>query len=250
MYHMISVPKTKLEARYACPPSLFEKHMRFLSIKYNIISVDKILEHMINKRSYKEKTIAVTLDDGFMDNYENAYPILKKYQIPATIYLTVGCIGKTNKWMVKHDFPERNMLKWGQIREMCNNGISFGAHTMTHPDLTALSEKEAFCEIQKSKGLIEKKLEKKVISFAYPYGLYNNKTIRLLEQCNFEFACSTRSGFNRKSTSCFQLRRIEVYGTDSVWKLSQKITYGMNNASLIFPLKYYGKRMANKIFYK
>ena len=250
MYHIISIPEAKAEIRYACPPILFEKHMRYLARNFNIISMGKVLDHMMNQKPFKKKTVAVTIDDGFMDNYENAYPILKRYQIPATIFLTAGCIGKTNQWMVERGFPERNMLNWDQIKDMSDNGISFGAHTMTHPRLSELSRDEAYKEVFESKKIIENKLKKSVVAFAYPYGLFSEESIDVIKDANFKIALSTRSGFNRYDTSRFLMRRIEIYGTDPIWKLSQKLAFGMNNASIGFPFKYYFNRLLARLSFK
>jgi peptidoglycan/xylan/chitin deacetylase (PgdA/CDA1 family) len=195
------------------------------------------------KETSLRPSVVVTLDDGFCDNYENAFPVLAEYRIPATIFLAVGCIGKSNTWMQKRGFSKREMLSWHQVGEMAGAGILFGAHTITHPRLIDLRADEARREIKESKDIIEERLGTAVESFAYPYGLFTDVTRNFVEDCGYSIACSTRSGFNNSETDPFLLRRIEVYGMDPLWKLSQKLTFGMNDASILYPFKYYWSRV-------
>lgn len=248
MYHMICSPKTGEEARYACPPELFEQHLRFLkSSNHTPVSLEKVEAQLLSGEILPENAVAITLDDGFEDNYTNAYPLLKKYDIPATIFLTSGLMGGTNQWMSKRDFPERKMLNWQQIREMNRDDISFGAHTVSHPKLSELDAEASTKEIIQSKQTIEEKLGKPCHHFAYPYGLFTEQTSNIVGDAGFTLACSTRSGFNNHERDPLVLHRVEVYGTDPVWKLKQKMTYGLNDASLLFPLKYYATRALQKI---
>ncbi len=247
MYHMISEAESSSEEKYACPPALFERHLRYIKKNYTPVSLDQIEAHLLTGKSLPDNAVAITLDDGFEDNYTNAYPLLKKYQIPATIFLTSGLMGGTNQWMSKRGFPERKMLNWQQIEEMNRGEISFGAHTVSHPKLSALSTEASRKEICQSKQTIEERLGGACQHFAYPYGLFTDETSNIVEKAEFTLACSTRSGFNNSERDPFILHRIEVYGTDPVWKLKQKMTYGLNDASLLFPLKYYSTRILQKV---
>lgn len=248
MYHMISAPETPQEKRYACPPKTLYKHMQYLRTNnYNIVNLDTIIEHLNHKRELPEKTIAVTLDDGFRDNYENALAIFQKFNIPATIFLASGMMEKTNIWMHTHGFPERAMLSWAQIKAMQQQGISFGAHTVNHVKLTELTAEEMLAELVDSKKQIEEQLGISVKHFAYPYGLLDATVRTMTEKAAYTSACSTRSGFNTLKTDHLSLRRLEVYGTDSVRALKQKITFGVNDSNIGFPLKYYLNRILHRL---
>lgn len=245
MYHMIREPGNAKEARYACPPPQFKQHMQLLREEnFTPISLSQAGAAITSGKAVPDNAVVVTLDDGFMDNYEFAFPIFQQSSIPATIFLTTGHLARYNQWMRSKDYPERPMMNWNQIREMDNHGIDFGAHTVSHPRLTELDYSQAKIEIKNSKNDIEDNLSKPCPHFAYPYGLFRNETKKIVEETGFSLACSTRSGFNNESRDPFILHRIEVYGADSVWKLKQKMTYGMNDASLFFPLTYYSRRIA------
>ncbi len=248
MYHMISEPKTTAEIKYACPPKQFEQHLQMLlSSGFKPISIKAVEEYYIHHTPLPDKAFLVTLDDGFEDNYRNAFPILKRFQIPAVIYLVTGLIGKTNQWMTMPTFSERKMLSWMQIKKMASQGIDFGSHTVTHPKLNELDDDSVGKELVQSKKVIEEQLGVECQHFAYPYGLLTEKTHKLVQQAGFKTACTTRSGFNNVERNPLTLHRIEVYGDDSTWKLKQKIRFGMNDASWFFPLKYYSTRLLARL---
>lgn len=248
MYHIVAEPQSAQEKRYACPPATLRKQMKYLRTNgYNIVNLDTISEHLSRGSELPEKTIAITLDDGFSDNYENAFPIFQEFEIPACIFLATGVIGKTNIWMHTTGFPERTMLTWPQIKEMQNHGILFGAHTVNHVKLPELKSDDMLTELVNSKQHIEKNLGITVKHFAYPYGLFDERVSAMTEKAGYTTACSTRSGFNNLGTDSFTLRRLEIYGTDSVRALKQKITFGVNDSNISFPIRYYLNRIAERL---
>ena len=248
MYHMISEPKTASEVKYACPPKQFEKHLQMLlSEGFKPVSIDAVENYYTHQTTLPDKSFLITLDDGFEDNYSNAFPILQRYQIPAAIYLATGLLGKTNQWMSTPTFSERKMLSWPQIQDMANHGLHFGSHSVSHPRLTELDDDSVSKELVESKQIIEDQLVTACRHFAYPYGLLTEKTRDLVRQAGFKTACSTRSGFNNAERDPLMLHRIEVYGNDSTWKLKQKIMFGINDASLFFPFKYYSTRLLARL---
>lgn len=248
MYHIISVPRSNQEIRYACSPNTFEKHIRKLrESKFNFVSFDEINDHFTKKTSLPKKSILITIDDGFEDNYLHAYPILMRYNIPATIFLATGYIGGFNAWMTKNEFPKRRLLSWDQIKEMHLNGITFGAHTVNHPRLPEIKNDIALQEIKTSKSAVEENLGIECKYFAYPYGLFSELNTKQVECAGFRLACSTRPGFNTVERNPYVLHRIEVYGTDTWWRLNQKITFGMNDSSIFHPIKYYTDRILDRL---
>ena len=245
MYHMISEPMGERDRRYACPPKLFEKHMAYLVKKnYRLVGLDEIYRALINGGSIPDRSVAVTLDDGYADNYENALPILKKYRVPATVFVVTGAVGRTNRWMDGRGFSQRNMLTWEQVKALSDHGVALGSHTVTHPRLNEISPAAVMKELLLSRRAIEERLGKPVLSFAYPYGVFDPRVQEAVARAGYGLACSTRSGFNRQGADPLALRRIEVYGTDRVWRLAQKIRFGMNDASVMFPFRYYWSRIA------
>ena len=249
MYHMVDIPRSREEQKLAISPLRFAAHMRALHARgYRFVSLTQIQDYLDANREMPAAAVAVTLDDGFADNYMRALPILVRYEVPATVFLVVNCIGGDNRWMRERDYPVRRMLDWGQIREMQDAGICFGSHTLTHPRLSALDRRAARAEIQGSKQALEDRLGAAVDHFAYPYGDWSGETVELVREAGHTLACSTRSGFNRPEADPLLLRRIEVYGTDPVWKLLQKLRFGTNEAGVLEPARYYWRRASERLF--
>lgn len=248
MYHMVAEPRVERERPYACPPKRFASHMKALREKgYAPVSLTRLQKYLADGAGLPKNPVAVTLDDGFADNYTDALPILRQYEIPATVFLAVNALGGENRWMTENGYPSRPMLDWSQIDRMQAAGIGFGSHTLSHPRLSQLDRDTAMQEIRGSKQALEERLRSAVDHFAYPYGDWSGETVELVREAGYSLACSTRSGFNRRDADPLLLRRIEVYGTDPAWKLLQKLRFGTNDAGLLEPAKYYWKRAASRI---
>lgn len=167
-YHSIN----KSDYRYAIAPELFERHLEFIKSKYKIIPLSELAE-IIEHNNIRDRNIAViTFDDGFHDNYTNAFPILKKMGVPATVFLVTGLMGNS----LETQTGKLPMLTWQEIAEMYNSGlIDFQSHTNSHIDLTTTEDIVIRGEIMKSGQLLNEKLGKHANFFAYPKGRINEK---------------------------------------------------------------------------
>ena len=204
--------------QYAISTITFMQQMEYLVNNYLIISIDHLVEMLRNGERISPKVVAVTIDDGFLDVYENAYPIFIRYNIPATIFLPVKFINNNSLQEENHLLPQNKFLTWDQIREMSNNGCSFGSHTVSHISLGKLSNSQIQYELETSKTRIEMELGKNVTGFAYPYGTYrdfNPKIERLVEEAGYSWAVSTLSGVNKVGRNLYALRRTTIENSDS-----------------------------------
>lgn len=246
---MVCKPETKKESRYAITPKNFTNHMQFLAQSdYQVLSLSRIERLIYDQKPFPERSVVITFDDGFADNYERAYPILGEYGLPATIFLVSGKIDGVNDWMSgAKAYPVKPLLNWGQVREMAKHNIEFGSHTMSHANLEKVGERQLRLEIEDSKKVLEDHLGMPVTQFAYPYGSYNQTCRDLVETVGYKLACTTRPGFNNEAVDAFELRRLEVYGTDSTWQLGQKMNFGTNDPSWTLPFKYYGRRLRARL---
>jgi peptidoglycan/xylan/chitin deacetylase (PgdA/CDA1 family) len=248
MYHMVRETEDAKEKRYCCHPTAFRKQMAYLKrAGYLVIGLDDLIDSIINGTTLPQKSIAITFDDGFADNYENAFPVLKKYGFPATVFVVSRLVGRTNEWMQEEGFPKRELLGWSRLREISANGITIGSHTTTHASLIDIETESARHEISNSKSELENALGKPVHFFAYPYGLLNEQIEEFVVEAGYLGACSTRSGFNSEHANPFALRRIEVYGTDTLWNFIWKLKFGTNEGTWTLPLKYYYSRILNRL---
>ncbi len=193
-------------------PEIFGRQMKFLHENdFRVITLSEAIENFAAGKSLAPKTITLTFDDGFRNFYTEAFPILEKYDFPATVFLVTDFCGSNNDWAGNPpDLPRTKLLAWNEIKTLSANGIEFGAHTRTHPDLTRISVANAKREITESKAIIETKLGKPALTFAYPYGRYNAEVKHLVE-ANFAAACSVKLGKAQLRNDFFALERIDCY---------------------------------------
>ncbi|HEY7317526.1 MAG TPA: polysaccharide deacetylase family protein [Candidatus Binatia bacterium] len=175
------------------------------------------------REPFPDRSVIITFDDGYRSVYEEAFPVLQQYGMSATVFLTVGERNSVNLEGSLPSLEGRSMLSWRSIREMQKSGIVFGAHTMTHPDLTCLPMDEAKQEILLSKNIIEEALGIGVSTFAYPYGRYN-ALVRDVVRDNFACACSDRMGLAKIGSDPYTLERVDSYylRSDRLFSLTRK----------------------------
>jgi peptidoglycan/xylan/chitin deacetylase (PgdA/CDA1 family) len=190
-YHTINDNITGIEELFVSPKE-FEKQMKFLrENNYNVISFKELGDY----DSY-DKPVIITFDDGYEDNYYNAYPILKKYNFKATIFLSVDAIDKPL------------FLKKAQITEM-GDLIDFESHTLSHPYLTQLNNKEAAHELSESKKQIEEITGKQVNVLAYPIGDFDRRIIEIASKY-YKYAVLNYGGTYYKSENDYEIKRTYV----------------------------------------
>lgn len=249
MYHMVSDTDHPLQRRYAVSPLKFRKQMQYLKFMgYTPISLDDLYQCFPNNyRELPEKAVAITFDDGYMDNYENALPVLKEYNFPATIFMVSGFIGRSNEWDVANGYPEEPLMGLRELQEIVKDGITIGSHTINHPRLTQITPAEAKREVEESKKSLEDRLGMMISHFAYPYGDLSQPIVDIVKDTAYLTACSVRAGINSKNTNPFILKRIGIFGEDSLWGFASKVTLGTHNGSFSHTAKYYMGRLADRI---
>jgi peptidoglycan/xylan/chitin deacetylase (PgdA/CDA1 family) len=173
----------------------------------------------------KESDIALTFDDGWLDFYQNAFPILRKYRFSATIFVVTNYIGKNSAW----DYQKKRHLDWRQIQELSDSGIEFGSHSASHRDLRNLNDRELDNELAGSKAILEDKLGLPIRYLSYPFGRYNNKVIECAAKTGYQNAYAMVSGMGN-----FAVPRHCVYLYDSPYSVNLKL-----NGSVIETCKEY-----------
>ena len=204
MYHYIN-SEEPLRSRLGVSPKSFERQMRFLrEHKYNIVSLEELTDLIKNKKKIPSKTIVITFDDGYLDNYTNAYPVLKKYNIPATIFVVINRIGK--------HLGNDDYMSWQQIKELSVLGlVTIGSHSMNHPNLSEMrSEGELKEEIFESKKILEKELNKEVKFFSYPFGGRSLDARRLVSLAGYKAAVGTNFPKGSPGDNIYALKRLRI----------------------------------------
>jgi peptidoglycan/xylan/chitin deacetylase (PgdA/CDA1 family) len=248
MYHIVAEPGSAQEARYCCTPRRFEAQMRHLGkAGLRLLSLDAIADALDGRAEWPDRGVAVTFDDGFADTFANALPILTRHRIPATMFAVSDLIGASNDWMSARGFPKRRLMSASELRAMSAAGVTIGSHTRTHPRLPELDRESKRSEIRGSKARLEDVIGRGVTAFAYPYGLFDDDARQAVAEAGYRTACSTRSGFNAPDADRYLLRRVEVFGADNLWQFRQKLKFGANEVSNLYPLRYYASRVLARL---
>ncbi len=212
MYHRISLADES--PMNTVSPKNFAKQMDFLKRNgYQVITMDDLIEGTKVRKKFPHKKVVITFDDGYRDNYKNAFPILKEYHFPAAIFLISDLTGVSP-----------NLLTWDQIKEMSQNGITFGSHTRHHVYLPEQSEAQLKDEIEGSKRVIEEHLGKPVYYFAYPSGGFSEHIKSLVAMAGYKAAFSTNRGYDRYNIDLYELNRIRINNWDPSFVLWNKLS--------------------------
>ncbi|MCM8813735.1 MAG: polysaccharide deacetylase family protein [Candidatus Omnitrophica bacterium] len=197
MYH--SVNNATESSLLNVSPERFEAQMRLLQQRgIRVLSFDDLVG-LMEQRKKRFKSVVLTFDDGYVDNYTVAFPILKKYRFPATIFIVTDWVGTTG------------YLTWDQIREMSAGGlITFGSHTRSHCVLPQAEMSRVVEELSFSKKMLEDQIGEPVKFFSYPCGEFWGNGRDLAREAGYRAACATNAGRDISFWDLFAIRRIRV----------------------------------------
>lgn len=187
-------------------PVDFEAQMEYLSKNgYKSISLDTAYQTLIGNSPLSEKAVVLTFDDAYIDFYHNAYPILKRFNLSATVFAPTGLI------------DQGYYMSWNQIKEIDQGGlISVQSHSVNHSNLAASSYEQLQIEIKASKQVLEQELGKSVNWFAYPYGISNQTVWDEVKKAGYIGAVGTWSPNIVSEGVILNMPRIKVSGNISL----------------------------------
>lgn len=204
---------------YSISTSDFVAQIEFLKDNYKIISIHQLAILLAEKQSLPPGNIALSFDDGFEDFYRCAFPILMRYNIPATAFIPTGLIDDNSGLGNQKRMPQNEFLSWNQIREMSQSGIDFGSHSVSHNSLPKLSRKEIQYELVYSKARLETELGKRIKGLAFPYGTFRDITHEiegLIAESGYSWAVTSISGVNKELSNPYELRRTVIQKGDGL----------------------------------
>lgn len=201
----------------------FRKQIELLKARdYYFVSLEEVIKWTKNEIQLPKKSIALTFDDGYQDNYLNVLPIIKQYDVKVTIFLIADFIGKKRFYSENRRFPQKifeedfnpktdrivQYLSVDQIKDMHHTGlVDFGSHTSTHPDLRSLYVDFLEDEIAGSKRILEDQLNFPIKTFSYPYGRFNETIMKIVKKAGYIGAVTTIKDKIRKDHNPFELSR-------------------------------------------
>ena len=197
-------------------PAMFAASLAWLVEHCDVVSLSTLVARRTAGDGGRPQ-VAITFDDGHIDNYQFALPLLIKHRIPATFYVTTGFLDRDPTVMARFAFllrttpSEIEPLSWAQLRELADVGMEIGAHTFSHPNLTHLGRECLEREVAEPKTEIEVRLGREVESFAYPFGQWNRHlngaATAAVQAAGFKTAVTTAERGVRARDSPFTLPR-------------------------------------------
>jgi len=232
MYHMITDHKAGSKFNgLRVSPQMFEQQLKHLTQGgWTFFTISELVDQ---KGALPPKSIAITFDDGYEDNFKNALPILKKYNAKATIYLVVD--RHDREWSSKRkaknssgELMREPKLHNAQIIEMiASELIEIGSHTMTHDNLSKISVAQKEDEIYKSKELIEQEFNINCSAFCYPFGIMNKDDWALVQDAGYFNATTVEKGIDDiNEANPYLLKRITISGKDNFYAFKLKLKTG------------------------
>ncbi|MHB7980116.1 deacetylase [Clostridium sporogenes] len=218
MYHSIDYEKGN-ELRL--PKEQFKEQMKYLKDNgYTTLTLNELYNFLEKNKPIPGKSIVITLDDGYVDNYTNAYPILKELGLNATVFVVTSNIDK-----------DKRTLTSKQIKEMDEAGIQIASHTYNHDKLDDLPYEKQLQTMKKSKDDLEKILNHKVDFIAYPYGKWNEESIKAAKDAGYKMAFTTQGGWSNKQDGIYTLNRVYISSLKGIDNFKDRITNPNYNKS-------------------
>lgn len=198
-YHKIDMIFNSL----AVNPNDFRWQMQYLvDHGYTTITPDELLDGLEGKKKLPKTPVLITFDDGYEDNYQNAYPVLKQMGLKATIFVVTDFMN-----------GKKGYLTWAQCREMEKHGITVESHTVDHKSMTDLSDDQLRKELTDSKAAAEKELGHPVSYIAYPTGAYNLHIADLAKDAGYRAAFTIKYGNVDGASNVYAIERVPIFHT-------------------------------------
>ncbi len=191
----------------------YARFCRFFRAHFDVVSLDQMIA-AVNSGSSTRGMLAVTHDDGYLDNFEQAMPILEDVGIPATFFISAGLMGTDVVPIWDRDIdPPPRWMNWDQVREMRRRGFTIGAHTSTHVDLGTADAEVAAPELEASRVQLESELGETIDLFAYPFGGAENMSSANRERvrkAGYRCCLSCHGGLVEPGADVFDLPRVPI----------------------------------------
>ncbi|MEK9136549.1 MAG: polysaccharide deacetylase family protein [Bacteroidota bacterium] len=223
MYHRVCSDDESVTSPYALSRNVFRRQMEYLLAHgYRVLRIADLITQDQNSVPSGERGVLITFDDGYLDNYENAFPVLQEFGFTACISLVADFNRRRNWWDRRYAIMKAPLLRPDQISEMVKGGIEFGTHTINHPSLPSLGERELEQELIGSKHIVEDITGKPVRWLAYPYGDVNSRVKRAARKAGYSCGFAVNSGPLHFESDLYEIRRIcIVNNASSAYLLSE-----------------------------
>lgn len=203
-YHRIAADPVARNDPYTITPECFRDQMVWLVQNgYKGVSLSTALAEKENER-HATRLIALTFDDGYLDFYTTAWPILKEFDFGATLFIVTERVGKTADWPDANDAP---LMGWESLAHLADVGFEIGIHGNQHQPFDSLPAEELRANLATAHETVIQQLRRVPAGLAYPYGNWSEEAATVVQEMGFQWAATARGGVNQAQTSAFKLRR-------------------------------------------
>ena len=233
MYHQVEARPAKgtpLRGLVVSPQSFTSQMAWIKRLGYQGLSMPNLMPYLLGEKT--GKVVGITFDDGYVNNLDNALPVLQKYGFSATCYIVSNQPGGSNVWDHAKGITPKPLKTHAHKREWIAGGQDIGAHTCSHADLTKLSAEQALQEIAGCKQQLEDAVGRVVEHFCYPYGFYDASHEAMVEDAGYQTATTTQRGraiapaASAPTNGLLSLPRVPVMGSTWWLQFVRKITTG------------------------
>lgn len=244
MYHRIAdIPND----RNSLPLNKFIEQLDYLySNNFKTITTKQLYDYYINNLPLPTKSILLTFDDGYEDNFTNALPYLKKYNMNAIVFPISTWIGKKNNWE-QFGKEETCTMSIQQLKFWLESGLEIGAHSMTHPFLSACTPANLHSEIFDCKEDLEQILKTPITTFCYPYGNFNKNVIDKVSKAKYQCAFAIFENAPIDKLNILSLPRIGISSRQSLLEFKLKVSKIHILFIILRKFERYFKKYLNKL---
>lgn len=199
-----------------CTSTAFREFCEFFRDHFRVVPLSQQIDALHAGRAM-DGTMSITFDDGYLDNFEVAAPILRELQLPATFFVSTGFIGSNHVPFWDKDLPfQPGWMNWDQVRQLAADGFDIGAHTHTHLNMGVEPTEKVAAELALCRQTLERELGRQTDLFVYPFGGRQNirdETLALVQKAGFRCSASCYGGINSSGSDPYRLNRIPI----SIW---------------------------------
>jgi peptidoglycan/xylan/chitin deacetylase (PgdA/CDA1 family)/GT2 family glycosyltransferase len=227
VYHGVERQVSPESVRFTVSARRFALQMALLKLmRYRVEPLHSLVAAWERGALPAPRSAAITFDDGYRNNLTRAWPILRRFGYPATLFFVTGFAGGASAWDRHSLAGQKPLMGWDEARTLDRQGFLVESHGVTHADLREAAVEQARREAAESRRHIEEHLGRQAELFAYPYGHYSAQAVREVERAGYRAAFSVDRGLNTLRTRRFALRRVVISGDDHPLMFAFKVWLG------------------------
>jgi len=201
----------------------FRRQMECLVRNFTVVKPSEI---MVTDVVGSKNVVAITFDDAFASVIENAVPILRKYELPAGIFVPVGNLGQKPRWEMPDNCSDKNefVMNKDQIVQLDRDGFEIFSHTVSHLVLTKIDDSRLEAELVESKQTLEEIVGHEVIGISYPHGAYDDRAYKAANRAGYKLGFTIEPRMIDSTTDNLMIGRFSVSPRDNMTKFKLKVS--------------------------